>query len=185
MNHHDQLGPWPDPIIPDVEAPSSSTFVACMLLEHQDAGDKGPPIGCMDENTLRRVVECVAKEQLGSSDCYYAVWEGNPRLPAEWDDAPRYGFEQHSYYTFRLPLLEVPDFAIRLGRLILRDRFLRHDLSVETTALAAAAIPRSPNLLWPTSQLWRTFSDIDGDETEIAGPTSLIECLSSSGHGRS
>ncbi len=130
----------------------------------------------MDEGSLRWMVEQLSVAH-PSESCYYAVWDGNPGIPGQWADAPRYGYGHHSFYTFLVPLPHVPDFAIRLGALAIADVLTARGLDADEETVMDAVIPRSPNLLWPSDRTWVAYSDFDLDETEVCGPTHLTNLL--------
>jgi hypothetical protein len=169
-------------------------YEAHVLVRHHPDEDGGPPIGCLDRVSLAAICEVLPFHTATPDVCWFALWEGNPGLPRRWAPLPRMHLPERAYLMFRAPVVDVVALAMEIECLGFDGdaqgcTFIAYDGSgarrdVDPAELAryadearATGRARSPNLLWPDDRAWVVGTDIDGDDTLVAGTQSLAYAI--------
>ena len=171
-----------------------SAYQAHVLVTHVEDEDGGPPIGCLDRRSLAAIRDVLATRTATPEVCWFALWEGHPGLPLVWATWPKLHLPERDYLLFRAAVDQVVDLAVETEWLsysgevqgmsfVAVDEAGRRapidpgDLASYAEAGRAAGRVRSPNLWWPDDRAWVVGTDIDGDDTLIAGSYGVIDAI--------
>lgn len=171
-----------------------AAYEAHVLVSHQGDVDGGPPVGCLDRLSLAALRDVLLPGTTTPDVCWFALWEGHPGLPRQWATLARLRLPERAYLMFRAPVAKVVDLAVEIEGLghsgdvqgssswAVDDAGARvdvdpADMSRYAEAGRAAGRVRSPNLWWPDDRAWVVGTDIDGDDTLVAGSYAVINAI--------
>jgi len=158
-------------------------YDAHAIVRHRPDQRGGPPIACLDRRSLAALRDVVV-QHTGTPDAgWYALWEGHPGLPTAWQKARRTPIAGRLMLLFAVPVAGVVELAADLAELQWSLDVQGQSWSPKPTPgmlahLAAQAraegAVRSPNAWWPEDRSWFTSTDVDGDDTVVAGSAAAV-----------
>jgi hypothetical protein len=164
------------------------------LISHHEDDYGGPPVGCLDARSLTVLRDILRTRTTTPGLCWFALWEGHPGLPRRWATLPKLHLPERDYLLFRAPVAEVVELAIE-------TEYLGHSSDAQGILLSAVdeagglvdvdpaeartfaqadretGRVRSPNLWWPEDRAWVVGTDIDADDTLVAGTQEAVEAI--------
>lgn len=171
-----------------------AAYEAHVLVTHKADVDGGPPVGCLDRVSLAALRDVLLPCTATPDVCWFALWEGHPGLPRHWDTLTKLQLPGRAYLLFRTPVAKVVELAVETERLgtsgdvqglhywAIDEAGARVDVDPAEISRygkegRAAGRVRSPNLWWPEDRAWVVGTDIDGDDTLVAGSHTMIDAI--------